>query len=107
MGCPASGKSGLGMFNDSGRNRVPAQSDEFQSKNEKKETGKEGINQTRTKTEKKNPTFGRAADHDHGDDALLRAPHAGRPRSRLRGRSGFVNGGDGCGAVGGGGGGGG
>jgi hypothetical protein len=66
MGCPASGNSGLGTFSDSGRNRVPASNE-----------GRAGQAIERGEVRGADLcTFGWAADHDDGDDALLGAGHA-------------------------------
>ena len=85
MGWPASGKSGFGTFSDSGRKRVPA-------------PGKptpEPSHQTSRREARRGAdlvvalTFGGAADHDDGDDALLGAGHgcsafARRPQRGVR-----------------------
>jgi hypothetical protein len=76
MGWPAIGKSGLGTFSDSGRNRVPAPDtstranrSEYQTmRGQRRVPGARGADLAAL-------TFGGAADHDDGNDALLVTGH--------------------------------
>lgn len=75
MGWPASGKSGLGTLSDSGRNRVPAHPTTGQSETKPRATRRGvGTGEGRAGADLRR-TFGGAADHDDGDDALLGAGH--------------------------------
>lgn len=75
MGCPASGNSGFGTFSDSGRNRVPAPNEDQNQSMDQSEQGGGGASRCGADLAG-TLTFGWAADHDDGDDALLGADHA-------------------------------
>lgn len=76
MGWPAIGKSGLGTFSDSGRNRVPATNTSTRANRSDKRAEGGGVPGWGWRgADLAALTFGGAADHDDGDDALLGAGH--------------------------------